>query len=148
MTLDDETAANLAREVVGGGRAARVYPHSTDVALVRAGYAARDAEVEELRAERDQARAELRDAFRVDIPSLRAERDKARAEVEELRAAVRWAKEAARQRKERAEKAEAALAKIREYVPRLQTNRAQADLRAILDESPPEWETSADEGRE
>ena len=32
-------------------KAARVYPHSTDVALVRAGYAHRDAEVEELRAQ-------------------------------------------------------------------------------------------------
>ena len=50
MTLDDETAASIAREVVDGGKATRVYPHSTDVALVRAGYAARDAEVEELRA--------------------------------------------------------------------------------------------------
>ena len=57
MTLDDETAANIAREVIGGGKAARVYQHSTDVALVRAGYAARDAEVEELRAERDEALA-------------------------------------------------------------------------------------------
>ena len=50
MTLDDETAASIAREVVDGGKATRVYPHSTDVALVRAGYAHRDAEVEELRA--------------------------------------------------------------------------------------------------
>ena len=50
MTLDDETAGRIAREVVDGGKATRVYPHSTDVALVRAGYAARDAEVEELRA--------------------------------------------------------------------------------------------------
>ena len=50
MTLDDETAERIAREVVDGGKATRVYPHSTDVALVRAGYAHRDAEVEELRA--------------------------------------------------------------------------------------------------
>lgn len=57
MTLDDETAARIAREIIGGGKAARVYPHSTDVALVRAGYAARDAEVEELRARLAKVRA-------------------------------------------------------------------------------------------
>ena len=87
MTLDDETAGRIAREVIDGGKATRVYPHSTDVALVRAGYAARDAEVEELRAR---------------------------------------------------------LAKVREYITRLQTNRAQADLRAILDESPTERDATAD----
>lgn len=57
MTLNDETAASIAREVVDGGKATRVYPHSTDVALVRAGYAYRDAEVEELRARLARVRA-------------------------------------------------------------------------------------------
>ena len=85
MTMDDETAARIARDVVDGGKAARVYPHSTDVALVRAGYAARDAEVEELRAR---------------------------------------------------------LAKVWEYITRLPTNLAQADLRAILDESPTDVATA------
>lgn len=58
MTLDDETAARIAREVevIDGGKATRVYLHPKDVALVRAGYAARDAEVEELRVERDRLR--------------------------------------------------------------------------------------------
>ena len=85
MTLDDETAANIARGVVDGGRAARVYPHSTDVALVRAGYAARDAEVERLSDEL----AEAHTHFAIQegrIEQFKRERDAALAEVEELRA--------------------------------------------------------------
>ena len=46
--------------------------------------------------------------------------------------------------KKRALRAEATLGKVLEYVPSLPTNRAQADLRAILDESPTELETPAD----
>lgn len=57
MTLNDETAARIAREVIGGGKAKRVYLHPKDVALVRAGYAHRDAEVEELRARLAKVRA-------------------------------------------------------------------------------------------
>lgn len=43
MTLDDETAARIARETIS-------VPDMIDEALVRAGWDARDAEVEELRA--------------------------------------------------------------------------------------------------
>lgn len=123
MTLDDETAANLAREVVDGGKASRVYPHSTDVALVRAGYAARDAEVEELRAERDAAWA---------------------GSNARLDAALVW--------ESRAEKAEATLAKVRERVRGYLDMRMDAgahmvarEVLAILDESPTERETPTGE---
>ena len=71
MTLDDETAANLAREVIGGGKVSRVYPHSTDVKLVRAGYAARDAEVEELRAELARFKHDAGDAWATEYTAAR-----------------------------------------------------------------------------
>ena len=49
MTLDDETAERLARGVIEA-LGEDMYDPRLDGGLVRAGYAARDAEVEELRA--------------------------------------------------------------------------------------------------
>lgn len=59
--------------------------------------------------------------------------------------AVEIARQEKNRWKERALRAEATLGKVREYITRLPTNRAQADVRAILDESPTELETPADE---
>lgn len=55
--------------------------------------------------------------------------------------AVEIARQEKNRWKKRALRAEATLGKVREYVPSLQTNRAQADLRAILDESSTERDT-------
>ena len=56
--------------------------------------------------------------------------------------AVEIARQEKNRWKKRALRAEATLGKVREYVPRLPTNRAQADLRAILDESPTDVATA------
>ena len=89
MTLDDETAGRIAREVIDGGKATRVYPHSTDVALVRAGYAHRDAEVEELRAELARFKHDAGDAWATEYTAAR----QAEATLAKLRVwatAVTW----------------------------------------------------------
>lgn len=105
MTLDGETASRIAREVVGGGKATRVYPHSTDVALVRAGWDARDAEVEELLAQLAKVRERVERRHCADDP-LCGHDDQV------------WADH---------------------------FSEVVADVLAILDESPTERETPADE---
>lgn len=115
MTLDDETAERIVNEVEEKNR----FWSDLYGELVRAGYAARDAEVEELRAERDR----LDEAFDRDLPwrydEVEAQRNQLAAEVEELRAQLDAAQAHAK-----------AAAQV---------------ILAILDESPTERETPADE---
>ena len=56
--------------------------------------------------------------------------------------AVEIARQEKNRWKKRALNAEATLGKVQEYITRLPTNRAQADLRAILDESPTDVATA------
>jgi hypothetical protein len=124
MTLDDETARRIVREAVEN-----VVWSGRYVELVRAGYAARDAEVEELRAEVQRAKEATREAH------------------------WRW-----EQASEAAEAFNSTLAKVREYVAQTAADvedepvrtsgdadryEVARDVLAILDESPTERETPA-----
>ena len=159
MALDDETAERIAQEAFDNRESHSTWAWLRDAA--RRGYAARDAEVEELRAWKSQALEVLSGWERVweaaGMPGQLGEQKSENVQrwIEELRADLDAAAYRAGQYQARIARAEATLAKLRAWATAVtwpttpaddeqqgQVNAA-GDVLAILDESPTEAHSSS-----